>query len=259
MQQPESDFSPALVGPTPIADPQASPVGQTLHAGSVALLSIPGVSRYREILDLQHRLVERRLAGEIGDTVLMVEHHPVVTRGRGLQFTGVARERSIPMAPLPAGVDFHEIERGGDLTYHGPGQLVIYPIIHLEGRDVGAYIRRLEAAVIQTLRDFGLETSTRTNATGVWTADERKIASVGIAVRRWVTFHGIGLNVVNDLSAFQMISPCGFSPEVMTSLKVQGSDWEGLNPTNWSTLRSQIEASFMDAWNKTTPGGWLES
>lgn len=242
MQAPESNLNPT-------AQSSTAAQRQPVKTGRTAVLSIPGVSRYREILDLQHRLVERRLSGEIGDTVLMVEHHPVVTRGRGLQFTGVQRERSIPMAPLPAGVDFHEIERGGDLTYHGPGQLVIYPIIHLEGRDVGAYIRRLESAVIRTLRDFGLETSTRTNATGVWTADERKVASVGIAVRRWVAFHGIGLNVVNDLSAFQMISPCGFSPETMTSLKAQGSASDEATPENWSTFREQIEQSFMTCWN----------
>jgi len=186
--------------------------------------SLQGFVGYEEVADLQRALVEKRAAGAIPDTVLFLEHEPVVTRGRGLQWTGVARERSIPLAaPLPPSIAFAESERGGDLTYHGPGQLVMYPIIKLDGsgfgtdHDIAAFLRKLEDVFIDWLKGLGLQSESRENATGVW-ADGKKIASIGIAIRKWVVWHGLAINVVNDLKSFHLISPCGFSPEVMGSL-----------------------------------------
>lgn len=206
--------------------------------------SLTGLTPYELARELQQRLVELRAADRIEDTVLLLEHEPVVTRGRGLQFTGAERPRHMPLpAPLPAGVAFAESERGGDLTYHGPGQLVIYPIFKLDGshelapaRDIGAFLRRFEQVFVDRIGDWtggrarGLS---RESATGVWIepvqadesesrgAEPRKLASMGIAVRKWVTYHGLAINCVNDLKPFHLISPCGFAPEVMTRL----ADW----------------------------------
>jgi lipoyl(octanoyl) transferase len=148
---------------------------------------------------------------------------------------------------LPQGISFCESERGGDLTYHGPGQLVVYPIVKLDGQgfgphhDVAAFLRKVEKVFIDELMDLGirlkseLRPSVREGATGVWIG-ERKIASLGVAIRKWVTYHGIALNCVNDLSPFHLISPCGFNPEVMTRLK----DWIPLEE-NW---RENLEKSL---------------
>src|SRR5262245_57388307 len=136
--------------------------------------SLTGLVSYSEAQALQLRLVELRAAGRVPDTVLFLEHWPVVTRGRGLQFTGEARARHVPLAAeLPAGVEFTESERGGDLTYHGPGQLVIYPICKLDGQgfgprqDITAFLRRFEGVLIDELVSLGLNASSRDGATGV--------------------------------------------------------------------------------------------
>jgi len=187
--------------------------------------SLKGLTDYEEVRALQLRLVELRAQDKIPDTFLLLEHKPVITRGRGLQFTGAPRPRHMPVpAMLPPGVQFAESERGGDLTYHGPGQLVIYPIVKLDGQgwgpkhDITAFLRKLEGALIADLASRGLKGETREHATGVWVGD-RKVASLGIAVRKWVTYHGIAVNCVNDLKAFHLISPCGFSPEVMARMQ----------------------------------------
>lgn len=189
--------------------------------------SLPGVTPYREAHALMLELVEQRAADQVPDTVLLLEHRAVVTRGKGLQQGGVNSElRHMPFASgLPADVEYAEIERGGDLTLHNPGQLVIYPIIKLDGqgwgpaRDVLAYLRKLEKVVGGVARAItGQEPSYKPDATGVWVG-ERKIASIGIAVRKWVTYHGAALNCVNDLAQFSLISPCGYAPEVMCSLE----------------------------------------
>jgi lipoate-protein ligase B len=181
--------------------------------------SIPGLIAYERARELQLERLEARARGEIPDTVLFLEHEPVITRGRGLQWSGAPRERSLPLGPLPAGVAYSESERGGDLTYHGPGQLVVYPIFKVS--DVAGHIRRLERTLIVELASLGLDAGARVQATGVWVRQagaDRKVASIGIAVRRWVTYHGMAINVVNDLAPFRLISPCGFAPEVMTRL-----------------------------------------
>jgi lipoyl(octanoyl) transferase len=169
---------------------------------------------YREALELQHRWVSARAAGEAPDALLLVEHDPVVTLGRA--FDGVR--------PAIPGVDVVEVERGGKATYHGPGQLVGYPILALGAgeRDLHAYLRRIEEVLIAALARYGLEGEREAGATGVWIASElgrRKVASIGVAVKHWITFHGFAFNVSTDLRGFLGFDPCGFQSDVMTSLE----------------------------------------
>ncbi len=168
-----------------------------------------GRTRYEDAHALQERLVEQRIAGEIPDTLLLTEHEPVVTLGRGSPPDDAAG------VPFPV----VRVERGGEATFHGPGQVVVYPILLLppERRDLHRYLRDLEQAVIDTLAEFDVEGERREGLTGVWVGG-RKICSIGVAVRRWVTWHGLALNVRTDLDAFRSFRPCGLDPEVMTRL-----------------------------------------
>jgi len=172
---------------------------------------------YGDVLELQRRLCRARQAGELAeDLLLLVEHNPVVTLGRG------TRPSSLPLPPdalRQRGVEVFEVERGGDVTFHGPGQLVGYPILDLSGhrQDLHWYLRAVEEALIQGLGTLGIDAERNPGLTGVWTAG-RKIASIGIHVKQWVTFHGFALNVTTDLSAFDVIVPCGIPDVVMTSV-----------------------------------------
>ncbi|HLF23142.1 MAG TPA: lipoyl(octanoyl) transferase LipB, partial [Burkholderiales bacterium] len=178
-----------------------------------------GKRAYKEVWDLQLELVEKRARGETTDTLVVVEHESVFTCGRR------TAESNKPATPVP-GVPIYEIERGGDITYHGPGQLVCYPIVHLTQRGfrIGDYIHALERALVETLSDFGILAHTREGReyTGVWVGPSdcpRKIASIGLGVRHWVAYHGLALNVSTDLSFFSHIRPCGFSPDKMTNME----------------------------------------
>ncbi len=166
---------------------------------------------YRDAYERQLELVEQRKTGEGKDTLLFVEHPHVITVGR-------SRDANQNLVS-PGDVDVIEIERGGDVTYHGPGQLVAYPIVLLrEGeRDLHRFLRNLEEAMIRTLAEHDIEAGRVEGKTGVWIG-LRKIASIGIACRRWVTFHGLALNVNTDLDYFFRINPCGFEATVMTSM-----------------------------------------
>jgi lipoyl(octanoyl) transferase len=177
-----------------------------------------GRQPYREVWARQLALVEARQKGEVSDTLLLVEHAHVFTLGR-------KREAEANVLS-PGDVEVIGIERGGDVTYHGPGQLVAYPIMQLEDgeRDLHRYLRNLEEAVIQTCGRFGLATDREPGKTGVWIGPagaRRKLCSIGIACRKWVTFHGLALNVTTDLAYFHRINPCGFDAEVMTSMAAQ--------------------------------------
>ena len=165
---------------------------------------------YHEVWDLMRALRKDRREGKIPDTLLLVEHPHVVTVG----VQGGETAPSIDGAPV------YHVERGGLATYHGPGQLVGYPIVDLEPRrkDVRAFVHGLEEMVVESIRPFGIEGSRIEGRRGVWVAD-RKIASVGIAVKDWVTYHGFALNVSTDLSWFEKIHPCGFEGKVMTSME----------------------------------------
>ncbi len=168
-----------------------------------------GFRGYDETWKLQHDLVDRRVEGLIPDTLILVEHPHVYTLGR----------KAPAVIELPEDVPSIRIERGGDITYHGPGQLVAYPIFSLEahGLDIKAYLSALEETVIRTLGKFHINAA-RGPQTGVWVGD-RKIASIGIAVRHWVTFHGVALNVNTDLEYFRRIRPCGLEGSLITSME----------------------------------------
>jgi len=157
-------------------------------------------------------MVGERQRGERRDALLLVEHPHVIT---------VGRTRGALANILRAGdVEVVEVERGGDVTYHGPGQIVAYPIVQLEEgeRDLHRFLRNLEEGMIRTLAGWSIAADREPGKTGVWIAGQRKIASIGIACRKWVTFHGLALNVTTDLAYFARIQPCGFDAAVMTSM-----------------------------------------
>jgi lipoyl(octanoyl) transferase len=172
---------------------------------------------YSEALDLQRALARARISGAIAeDMLLLVEHPPVVTLGR----TAKAANLTTPAELLAArGVELFEVERGGDITFHGPGQLVGYPIIDLKRhkQDLHWYLRQVEAALISLLAVYRVPGERNAGYTGVWTGG-RKIASIGVHARDWVTWHGFALNVCTDLSFFDLIVPCGIPDVVMTSV-----------------------------------------
>ena len=165
---------------------------------------------YSEALDAMRSMVRARREGTVPDTLILVEHPPVVT-------VGVEGDDG---SAATAGLPTVNVERGGRATYHGPGQLVGYPIVDLEprGRDVRRFVHDVEEVVVRSLAPFGVTAGHVSGRRGVWVAGERKVASIGIAVDHWVTFHGFALNVDPDLEAFERFRPCGFSGSVMTSL-----------------------------------------
>jgi lipoyl(octanoyl) transferase len=198
-----------------------------------------GTLPYREGVLLQERIRARRQAGEIPDALLLLEHPPVYTKGR----------RSEP-ADLPMGEDWYrlqgieveESDRGGRVTYHGPGQLVGYPI--MSARDVPIYIKTMEAALIAALRDEGIHADVRDGLTGVW-AGERKIGSIGVHVSRGVTTHGFAVNVDNDLQPFEWIVPCGIEGARMTSVCRETGRAEHL-----SCFRKRTAHAFSQAFGR---------
>ena len=193
-----------------------------------------GSMPYRLCWALQKELVEARLHDRIFDTLLVVEHEPVVTLGRGTRgefLAGgarVVREGESDFVLLPGGAraELIEVERGGQATYHGPGQLVVYPIVKLrpDRHDLHAWMRALEQGVIDVLAPLGIRAGRREGATGVWVDGQRKICSIGVAASRWVTYHGLALNVDTELAHFMAIAPCGFEAGVMTSVRVERGD-----------------------------------
>ncbi len=186
---------------------------------------------YRASLDAMRAMVRERRAGRIEDTLLLVEHPPVVT-------VGVEGDDGGAVA---SGLPVVAVERGGHATYHGPGQLVGYPIVDLEarGRDVRRFVHDLEELVIRTIAPFDVPGAHEPGRRGVWVDGERKIASIGIAVDHWVTFHGFALNVDPDLSAFDRFRPCGFDGSVMTSLARETGRAVGLE---------EVRPPLIEAW-----------
>ena len=175
-----------------------------------------GRADYDSALNLQQKLLAGKLEGDPVDYLILVEHDPVVTIGR----RGSEDDVRDDIAGLrDKGIQLRETGRGGAATYHGPGQLVGYPIMDLRrhGRDVHRYLRRLEKCIIETLEGMGIDAVRSDGLTGVWTRS-RKIASIGIAVRRWITYHGFAINVSNDLSGFEAIIPCGMADCRMASI-----------------------------------------
>ncbi|HEV2447025.1 MAG TPA: lipoyl(octanoyl) transferase LipB [Candidatus Sulfopaludibacter sp.] len=167
---------------------------------------------YGRALLLQQELIAQRKQGLVADHLLLLEHPHVITLGRNGHMENLLAGDEVLSR---AGISFYPTDRGGDVTYHGPGQLVGYPILDLREwkRDVGAYVRGVEQTIIDTLADFGIGAGRIPKLTGVW-ADDRKIAAIGVHISRWVTSHGFALNVNTDLSYFQYIVPCGLTKPV---------------------------------------------
>jgi len=204
-----------------------------------------GLVEYREALALQERVRAARKADALPDTLLLLEHPRVYTRGR----------RSVP-GELPLGEGFYraqgidvvDVDRGGRLTYHGPGQLVGYPIMRIV--DVIAYLRRIEAAIVATLADGGLAARGRPedgpDYTGVWTGD-RKIASIGVHVSRGVTTHGFAINVDNDLEPFAWVVPCGLDGVGMTSVLLEAGERETVD---LETIAERVAARLAESFER---------
>lgn len=172
---------------------------------------------YAEVLELQREIAKERIAGTRPDTLLLVEHDPVITLGRSSKAAHLLADAA---SLAKRGVELFEIERGGDVTFHGPGQLVGYPIVDLtqHKQDLHWYLRQLEQVLIDALATFGIQGSRVEKYTGVWAGD-RKIASIGVHARSWVTWHGFALNVSTELSYFDLMVPCGIPEVQMTSIE----------------------------------------
>lgn len=175
-----------------------------------------GRERYAITWEHQLALHARRREGGVGDTLVLVEHDPVITLGRQGDLGNLLLDEDSLKA---RGVDFHRVERGGDITYHGPGQLVGYPIIDLRARGLSVHglMRGLEEALIRTVVDYGVTAGRIPGLTGVWAGDD-KLAALGVAVRGGVSFHGFALNVCTDLSYYQLIVPCGITDKRVASI-----------------------------------------
>ena len=177
---------------------------------------------YGDALEWQRRLAQARIEGrQPHDLLLLLEHPPVVTLGRNSQQAHLLRAD---------GIEVFDVERGGDVTYHGPGQLVGYPILDLtqHRRDLHWYLRTLEQALIAALAELGIPAGRKQGYTGVWTQGGKKIASIGIHVKQWVTWHGFALNVTTDLGYFERIVPCGIPGVVMTSVEREAPTTSGI-------------------------------
>jgi lipoyl(octanoyl) transferase len=178
-----------------------------------------GTIGYQDALDLQSQLVEDRKQGRIPDQLLLLEHPAVITLGVRTR-SDRTHVLASPESLAAQGVGLFETGRGGDVTYHGPGQLVGYPIIDLnpDRRDVHRYVRDLEDVLIRTVAAFGISAARITGLTGIWVGDE-KLAAIGVRISRWVTSHGFALNVSTDLSQFGLIVPCGITDKGVTSME----------------------------------------
>ncbi len=205
-----------------------------------------GVRPYAEVLSLQRDLAAKRITGELeADTLLLVQHPPVVTLGRR------GKDNKLPVTAeflASRGVDLFEVERGGGVTFHGPGQLVGYPIVDLRQhkQDLHWYLRQIEEVLIRALAMYEIPAERNAGFTGVWTRG-RKIASIGVHARSWVTWHGFALNVSTDLTYFDLMTPCGIDGVVMTS-----TDREAQGPRpKLESVADAVASVFADAFSLT--------
>jgi lipoate-protein ligase B len=226
-----------------------------------------GTREFGEVWALQRELLVARQKNEVPDTLLLVEHPHVITAGRsahkenllGAVWTEPGSARQSPsregggtLSGFPRlidGVPIFEIERGGDVTYHGPGQLVGYPIFLLgdEERDLHVYLRNLEEAIIRACARFDLPGERKSGWTGVWTTGgRRKLASIGVAVKRWVTMHGFALNVSTDLARFSAINPCGLDAAVMGSMSGELG-----RPVALGAVKEAVRDAFAEVFART--------
>ncbi len=190
----------------------------TDHSSRRLLVATLGVVPYSDALELQRACARARIDGRIDqDVLILLEHPPVVTTGRGTRAQNLLLDAG---ALASRGIELFDVERGGDVTFHGPGQLVGYPIVDLRRHkeDLHWYLRQVEQVLIDALTPFGVHAARNPGKTGVWT-NGRKIASIGVHAKQWVTSHGFALNVTTDLSYFDVMVPCGIPDVVMTSVE----------------------------------------
>jgi len=211
-----------------------------------------GRQPYRPVLEFQREVLRARIAGTVTeDVLLLVEHDPVVTLGRSTQTSSLP----LSQAELESrGFTVEEVERGGDVTVHAPGQLVGYPILDLHHHrlDLHWYLRQIEAALITALAGLGVPAGRNPGYTGVW-AGPRKIASIGVHVKQWVTLHGFALNVATDLRRFDVVVPCGIHGVTMTSIHQELGGGSPSPDLLWDMARNGVVAAFGDAFDRT-PG-----
>jgi lipoate-protein ligase B len=200
-----------------------------------------GTVPYEDALELQREMAKERISGAIPqDVLLLLEHPPVVTMGRSAKSRHLVASKEFLSS---RGVELFDVERGGDVTFHGPGQLVGYPIIDLKRhrQDLHWYLRQVEEALIRTLAAYSIPAERNPGLTGVWTKG-RKIASIGVHARDWVTWHGFALNVTTDLSYFDLIIPCGIDGVTMTSIARESQGYQSLQATVESASRVMEDA-----------------
>ena len=180
-----------------------------------------GLTHYQDVWEQQRSLQRKLIDNEGEQTILLCQHYPVITLGKGAKAENLLVSEELLKKQ---GVALFTIERGGDITFHGPGQLVVYPILNLNNyrRDVGWYMRTLEDIVLRTLSSFSIKAEKIEGKTGVWIKN-RKIASIGVRLSRWCSMHGFSLNIGSDLSGYDFINPCGFTDIEMTSVTKENS------------------------------------
>jgi lipoyl(octanoyl) transferase len=206
-----------------------------------------GTMPYAEALDLQRAVAYARISGAVDeDVLLLVEHPPVVTMGRSSKANHLLASPELLAA---RGVELFEVERGGDVTFHGPGQLVGYPIFNLRRhkQDLHWYLRRVEEALIRGVAPFGIAGERNVGYTGVWTQG-RKLACIGVHARDWVTWHGFALNVTTDLTYFDLMVPCGIADVQMTSMTREIAPAAEADADLARRTRDQIVAAFADVF-----------
>ena len=237
-----------MTGPTP-ATPSTAAAPQPASAPASGPVVLDwGRTRYQAAWRAQDELVARRIAGEIGDTLVFTEHDPVYTVG----LRSGAADHLVWAADHLArvGIEVVKTNRGGDITYHGPGQLVGYPIVDLSARkDLHDYLRLLEQVMINTVGGLGLVATRREGKTGIWVGT-RKIAAIGVAVRRWVAYHGFALNVQPNLAHFQGIVPCGISATegTVTSLHAELG-----REVDMAEVKARLAKEFAELWPGFSP------
>ncbi|MBA2685307.1 MAG: lipoyl(octanoyl) transferase LipB [Gemmatimonadaceae bacterium] len=205
-----------------------------------------GLVPYARALELQRAVARARISGEIEhDVLLLLEHPPVVTLGRSSKAKNLVASPALLSA---RGVELFEAERGGDVTFHGPGQLVGYPIVNLRGhkQDLHWYLRQVEAVLMHALASIGIPAQRSEGRTGVWTDAGSKIASIGVHARDWVTWHGFALNVSTDLSYFDLMVPCGLAGVTMTSVAAE----LGTGAPELATVAEIVAASFGEIFSR---------
>jgi len=198
-----------------------------------------GRTQFEKVWTFQKQLLRKRAAGLIPDCLITTEHEPVLTMGRGTDRQNLLTS---PEELSRRGVSLFEIERGGDITFHGPGQVIVYPIIDLRkrNRDTHQYLRDLEQVAIGTLAEFGLKAGIKEGLTGVW-VDDSKVGAIGVAISKWITYHGIAINITTDLSYFDLINPCGITKFPVGSV----ADLLGYNP-GFDRFKNSLVRQFVE-------------